>query len=120
VVWVSEYLLYRMHECNHFRAMEKIRAQIRGLGLPAFCGLPPEGPIAFPPRNETYAMRLELETIYKDELKRQPSQSAVDVEGDVVWVQEYLRYRLNGCSHAQATARVMTQLGGGGIAPVCR
>jgi hypothetical protein len=65
-------------------------------------------------------VRLELEAICKDELTRQPSQSAVDVEGDVVWTQEYLRYRINGCSHEQAAARVMTQIDGGGIPPVCR
>jgi hypothetical protein len=120
VVWVSEYLLYRIHQCSHDRALAKVRMQIQGAGLPSICGLPPAGTIPFPPRNETYAMRLELETIYKDELKRQASQSAVDVEGDVVWTQEYLRYRLNGCTHDQAAARVMTQIDGGGIPPVCR
>ena len=120
VVWVSEYLLYRIHQCSHQRAIDKVRLQIQGAGLPSICGLPPAGTIPFPPRNETYAMRLELESVYKDELKRQPSQSAVDVEGDVVWTQEYLRYRLNGCSHDQAAARVMVQIDGGGIQPVCR
>ncbi len=120
VVWVSEYLLYRIHQCSHQRALDKVRQQIQGVGLPSICGLPPAGTIPFPPRNETYAMRLELETIYKDELKRQPSQSAVDVEGDVVWAQEYLRYRLNGCTHDQAADRVMIQVNGGGIQPVCR
>jgi hypothetical protein len=120
VVWVSEYLLYRIHQCSHERAMAKVRMQIQGLGLPSICGLPPAGTVPFPPRNETYAMRLELESIYKDELKRQASQSAVDVEGDVVWTQEYLRYRLNGCSDDQATSRVMTQIDGGAIPPVCR
>jgi hypothetical protein len=120
VVWVSEYLLYRIHQCDHARAMAKVRLQIQGAGLPSICGLPPAGTIPFPPRNETYLMRLDLETLYRDELKRQPSQSAVDVEGDVVWTQEYLRYRLNGCSHDQAAARVMTQIDGGAIPPVCR
>ena len=120
VVWVSEYLLYRIHQCSHERAVAKVRMQIHGAGLPSICGLPPAGTIPFPPRNETYGMRLELEAIYKDELRRQPSQSAVDVEGDVVWTQEYLRYRLNGCSHDQAAARVMTQIDGGGIPPACR
>jgi hypothetical protein len=120
VVWVSEYLLYRIHQCSHERAIAKVRLQIQGAGLPSICGLPPAGTIPFPPRNETYAMRLELEAIYKDELKRQPSQSAVDVEGDVVWTQEYLRYRLNGCTHDQAAERVMIQIDGGGIQPVCR
>ena len=120
VVWVSEYLLYRIHQCSHERALAKVRLQIQGAGLPSVCGLPPAGTIPFPPRNETYAMRLELETIYRDELKRQPSQSAVDVEGDVVWTQEYLRYRLNGCTHGQAADRVMAQIDGRGIQPVCR
>jgi hypothetical protein len=120
VVWVSEYLLYRIHQCSHERAVAKVRMQIQGAGLPSICGLPPAGTIPFPPRNETFAMRLELETIYKDELRRQPSQSAVDVEGDVVWTQEYLRYRLNGCTHDQAAERVMIQIDGGGIQPVCR
>ncbi|MFO7694453.1 MAG: zinc-dependent metalloprotease family protein [Vicinamibacterales bacterium] len=120
VVWVSEYLLYRIHQCDHDRAMAKVRMQIQGAGLPSICAQPPAGTIPFPPRNETYAMRLELEAIYRDELKRQPSQSAVDVEGDVVWTQEYLRYRLNGCTHDQAASRVMTQIDGGGIPPVCR
>ena len=55
VVWVSEYLLYRIHQCDHARAMAKVRMQIQGAGLPSICGLPPAGTIPFPPRNETYA-----------------------------------------------------------------
>ena len=35
--------------------------------------------------------------------------SYVDNEGAVVWVLEYLRYRLNRCSHGDATTRVFQQ-----------
>ena len=41
-------------------------------------------------------------------------------EGAVVWVLEYLRYRLNGCGHSDATTRVFQQILGQGIQPVCR
>jgi hypothetical protein len=43
----------------------------------------------------------------------------VDVEGDVVWIQEYLLYRLLGCNDADARSRVMLQIGGGGVLPGC-
>ena len=52
----------------------------------------------FPPRNEPFAFRQELERIYRDDLRRTAVQTFVDPEGDIVWTQEYLRYRLNGCS----------------------
>jgi hypothetical protein len=37
----------------------------------------------------------------------------------VVWVLEYLRYRLNGCNHGDATTKVLQQIRGLGIQPVC-
>ena len=74
----------------------------------------------FPSRDESLLFRQELETIYRDDLARLPNPTYVDLEGDVVWVQEYLRYRLNGCSHQQAQDKVMQQIDGLGIAPVCR
>ena len=41
-------------------------------------------------------------------------------EGDVVWIQEYLRYRLNGCTHAQSIDKVTQQIEGRGVPPVCK
>jgi hypothetical protein len=32
------------------------------------------------------------------------------VEGDVVWTQEYLRYRVNRCTHQQAQQKVFQQV----------
>ena len=43
----------------------------------------------------------------------------MDNEGAVVWVLEYLRYRLNGCTHGDATTKVLQQIRGQGIQPVC-
>jgi hypothetical protein len=79
----------------------------------------PPGQVYFPPRFQTFAFRQLLETNYQDQLIRAPVSTYVDMEGDVVWIQEYLRYRLNKCNHQEATARVMSQIDGYGIAPVC-
>jgi hypothetical protein len=75
--------------------------------------------VVFPPRDESLRFRQELETYYRDVLRRSPSTSFVDLEGTIVWTQEYLRYRVNGCSHATAVARVMAIIDGGAIDPVC-
>ena len=48
--------------------------------------------VEFPPRNETLAFRTMLETKYRQSLQRPPGPSYADVEGDVVWAQEYLCY----------------------------
>jgi len=45
--------------------------------------------------------------------------SYIDLEGKAVWLQEYLRYLVNGCGHAWSTDRVLQQIRGGGIAPLC-
>ena len=45
--------------------------------------------------------------------------TAVDVEGAVVWITEYLRYRLNRCGHAAAVEKVMLQIDGRGVQPPC-
>jgi len=52
-------------------------------------------------------------------LGRPRGPSFVDNEGANVWTTEYLRYRLNGCAHADSVSKVFAQLQGGGIQPVC-
>jgi hypothetical protein len=91
-----------------------------GLGsiaMPAAADVP--SVIAFPPRNEPFAFREGLERKYLDGLRRSPSSTNVDLEGDIVWTQEYLRYRVNQCDHATAARKVLDQIDGRGIAPVC-
>src|SRR6185436_14259196 len=43
-------------------------------------------------------------------LRRQPSATFVDPEGDIVWTLEYFRYRLSSCSHAAAESKVFAQI----------
>ncbi len=75
--------------------------------------------VVFPPRDQSLRFRLELEAYYRDVLRRGATTSFVDLEGTIVWTQEYLRYRVNGCNHADATSRVMSIINGGSIPPVC-
>ena len=120
IVWTQEYLRYRVNRCDHATAVQKVLDQIDGRGIAPVCGdAPPGAGVPFPPRDEPYAFRLELERKYRDGLGRGPTSSHVDVEGAIVWTQEYLRYRVNRCGHEAATRKVMDQIDGRGIAPVC-
>jgi hypothetical protein len=75
--------------------------------------------VSFPPRNESFDFRNQLETKYQTGLGRAAMATAVDQEGEVVWTQEYMRYRTNGCDHASATARVMAQIDGQPAGQIC-
>ena len=118
VVWTQEFLRYRMSACRPDQSTARILLQIEGFNVQPVCGVAP-ATVNFPPRNETLSFRLDLEDIYRLGLGRLPTPTAVDVEGDVVWITEYLRYRLNRCSHTQATDRVLQQIVGLGIQPTC-
>ena len=63
--------------------------------------------VLFPPRNESFVFRNNLETKYATGLGRAAQGTFVDREGEIVWLQEYIRYRVNGCDHATAVTRVM-------------
>jgi hypothetical protein len=110
IVWTQEYLRYRVNSCSHDAAVSRVMAQIDGSTNTAGCSST-ETP--FPPRNEPFAFRQTLEAKYRDGLRRQAGTTFVDTEGDIVWTQEYLRYRTTGCNDAQATDRVRSQLAGG-------
>lgn len=120
VVWTQEYLRYRVNKCDHTTATNNVMTEINGSAAPGVCGTASGGTVIFPPRNESLDFRQQLEVKYRDGLKRGPTTTSVDNEGDVVWTQEYLRYRVNGCSHGDAVAKVFQQIDGLGIQPVCR
>ena len=75
--------------------------------------------VSFPPRNDSFDFRNQLETKYATGLGRAAAPTYVDREGEVVWTQEYMRYRTNGCDHSTATQRVMTQIDGQPAGMVC-
>src|SRR4029079_5756462 len=105
VVWTQEFLRYRMSACRPDQSTARILLQIEGFNVQPVCGVS-SGMVSFPPRDETFNFRLDLEDTSRVELGRLPTPTAVDPEGDVVWITEYIRYRLNRCSHTQATDRV--------------
>ncbi len=75
--------------------------------------------VVFPGRNDSFDFRNQLEVKYRDGLRRGPSPTVVDREGEVVWTQEYMRYRTNGCDHGTAVQRVMAQIDGNVAGGVC-
>ena len=120
VVWTQEYLRYRVYQCSHQQAIDRVMAQIDGNPAPGVCGSAVSGAVLFPPRNEALDFRNQLEAKYRDGLRRGPTTTTVDPEGDVVWTQEYLRYRVNSCGHGMAVQSVMTQIDGRSAPAVCR
>jgi hypothetical protein len=79
-----------------------------------------QGVVAFPPRNEPNAFYNDLQALYRDYLKRSmTAMSYVDPEGENVWLTEYFRFYLNGCSHAEAMSRTIAEIRTGGTQPVC-
>ncbi len=120
VVWTQEYLRYRVNQCSHSVAVGNVMTEINGSSSPAVCGSVAAGTVNFPPRNESLDFRNQLEAKYRDGLRRSPGSSTVDLEGDVVWTQEYLRFRVNGCTHGDAVQKVILEIDGRGTQPVCQ
>jgi hypothetical protein len=120
IVWTQEYLRYRVNACDHTEAVSRVLMQLDGLGIQPVCGSAPPGNVEFPPRDQPFDFRQQLESYYRTRFGRQPTATHVDVEGDIVWTQEYLRYRVNGCDHLEAVDRVFQQIDGRGIQPVCQ
>lgn len=118
-VWVPEYTRYRVGQCDHSTAESRVFSQITNSGTYGVCALTPAGAIPFPPRNEGLVFMNDLNDLYRNTLGRTAGTSFVDNEGIVVWVMEYLRYRLNGCGHEDGVNKVFMQIRGQGIQPVC-
>jgi all-beta uncharacterized protein len=116
IVWTQEYLLYRVSGCAHQDSIQRVMRQIDGAPFQGTCT---NSTFAFPPRNEPFDFRNQLEAKYRDGLRRGSSQTFVDVEGDIVWTQEYLRYRVSGCGHTAASQKVTDQIDGRGIQADC-
>jgi hypothetical protein len=112
IVWTTEYLRYRVNGCSNADAISRVQAQIQGGSAQPVCAAFTGTIVDFPPRNEPFAFRVELERVYRDVLRRSANQVFVDAEGDIVWTTEYLRYRVNNCSHSEAVQRVVDEVRG--------
>ena len=118
-VWFPEWLRYVLNQCTPVEATNRVLMQIRGQGIQPVCGVVAPGTINFPPRNESLDFLTVLDTFYRDDLNRGVTLSFIDLEGKAVWLQEYLRYRVNGCSDSEALQRVLSQIRTGQIQPLC-
>jgi hypothetical protein len=119
VVWTQEYIRYVANGCSHVIAVERVRVQIAGGPAGGICQAPPDFTLVlFPSRADTLEFRRILETIYQ-QMGRGLSTSFVDLEGAVIWMQEYLRYRVNACDHANAELKVFVQIDGGAVPATC-
>ncbi len=118
VVWLGEYVRYRVNGCDHGTAVQRVIGQIDGGAPGAACGAEPSGAIAFPPRSDVLAFRQSLEARYL-QMNRGPTLSFADAEGAAIWTAEYLRYRANSCDHATAIQKVFSQIDGGAVPATC-
>lgn len=117
VVWVQEYLRYRVNLCSHVDAIIRVFQQIDGFGVQPVCGV--TNTAVFGPRQEPLDFMVQLEAKYQNGLRRTAQPTFVDVEGNVIWVQEYFRYRVSGCDHPTAQQKVFDQIDGRGVAATC-
>jgi hypothetical protein len=115
--WTQEYIRYRVQACSHAEAMERTFMHLDGLGIQPVCGAAVAA--GLPPRLDLFDFRTQLETKFRDEVKAHSTETHVGAPSDAAWLQEYLRYRLASCNHSDASARVLDQLNGRGVAPAC-
>lgn len=118
VVWVQEYERYRVNGCDHGTATQRVFAQIDGNPPGGICAENPGGLVVFPPRDEAFDFRRQLESKYQ-QMSRGLSSTYVDAEGGVIWTQEYIRYRTNACDHTTSVQKVFAQIDGAGVSATC-
>jgi hypothetical protein len=100
------YLGYRLDGCVHEEAAEKTFRHLRGERELRVCkNATQRKPL--PAASETYDFRRRLESLYASQPAFQTATSYVDLEGEAVWLQEYLRQRLNGRDHSESTEVVL-------------
>ena len=117
IVWTQEYLRHRVNGASHAAAVDAVRSEIdRVTGFPGLLDYPSFALVAFPPRDESFSFRNELERIYRDRLRRSAVSTFVDNEGSLVWTQQYLLHRVNGCGHLEAALKVLDEIDGRTVA----
>jgi hypothetical protein len=110
LLWERRYLRARIHGCDHDRALGMVFDQIDGQVPQPLCARP-RAP-TFPPRNEMVDFRRRLDARLPVAVDA-AAHSAVDLEGEAVWLEEYVRRRLANCGHGEAIDVVRQHIIGG-------
>jgi hypothetical protein len=107
VTTIVRYLGYRLDECSHDEAATKTIRQVLGERVLRICKNVVERKQALPPANETFEFLQRLESLNASRSPSRLVSSYVDLEGEAVWLQEYLRQRLSGRDHTESTEVVL-------------
>lgn len=103
------YLISRVTGCDHDAATRKVAAVWKGSAEPRVCGNPVAPSAALPAASDTMAFRRSLEGLLSG-LNRPPATTFVDLEGEAVWLHEYVALRASGVADAAARDRVLAAI----------
>jgi hypothetical protein len=115
-VTLHDYLGYRLAGCTHRGAANRVQLALGGIASPDCPAKPSPGTL--PPTNETLEFMRELEQVRRAQGEPETT-TYVDLEGEAVWMQTYVDYRLQGCTPHAASDAVLRTIQGGGT-PRCR
>ena len=120
VVWTQEYIRYRVNGCDHPTAIaardDADRWQPAGRHLCRESRLRDPVPAA---RSDPWISGVSWRPSISSRWAAAPAPTFVDMEGSVIWTQEYLRYRVNECDHSSAVQKVIAQIDGGAVSATC-
>jgi hypothetical protein len=118
IVWMQEYVRHRANGCDAATASQRVLAQIDGGRSGAECAVVPAGTFNVGSHADAVDFRRVLETKYQ-QMGRGLRATFIDLEGQAIWFQQYLRYRLTTCDYATALAKVFTMIEGGQEPATC-
>ncbi len=100
------YLSYRLGGCAHGEAREKTLNEARGSAEFRYCAND-SFTRALPPADDAYAVRVALESVYRERALRADITTWVDVEGEAVWLLAYAEHRRRGLNAVDASEHVL-------------
>jgi hypothetical protein len=103
------FLAYRMEGCEAREAEERALSRLMGRSAGAFCDAPAVDH-TLPPADQTHAFAGALAATLGATPDGGEHLSAVDAEGEAVWLQEYIQERLRGISESDARERVLGRI----------
>jgi hypothetical protein len=105
------YLGYRLEGCDATDAEQRSLSRFAGGSARSLCPTP-SLEHALPPADQTYAFARKLAATLGAAPTTTAHLSAVDAEGEAVWLQAYTQARLDGVGESDARERILAQIRG--------
>jgi hypothetical protein len=112
IVWIQEYVRHRVNGCDNATATQRVLSQIDGGAVSTPCAVVPAGVFNVGSQSDVVAFYRTLDTKYQ-QMGRGQRASTVDLEGQAIWYQQYLKYRQTGCDYTTALTKVFAMIDGG-------